>query len=410
MRKMTATYPARWLACLALLLAAAGASACGSDDDPAPPRDGALTIYTSLPRTGIQAGQAQSAAAGARLALEDAKGRAGERRVRLVELDSAGGEDDPWDPDAIEANANRAVDDDSAVAYVGELDLGGSAVSVPVTNGDGLLQVSPGDGLPSLTVADPGGGGESPARYYPEGTRSFIRLVPHAGLQAKALVDWARERGAKSIGIVRDEGVFGREVSLWALEMARRAGMAAEIERIRSDADDYEDVARDVAERRPGAVIVTAPAGLDSDRLVVALRRALPGAPLLGTSAVASRPPAGIDFVDPHLPIATYGGEARRVARRLRAKGLTTVRPEALYGYEAVRFVLDAVERAGSGAGRADVLRAARGPRRVDGVLPPYFVGPLGDVATSTLGSYRSSAGRVIPLGVRSAEITAPPP
>jgi branched-chain amino acid transport system substrate-binding protein len=392
MRKMTATYPARWLSAVVLLALAAG---CGSEGEPERPRDGSLTVYSSLPRTGIQARQASAVAAGQRLALRDAGGRAGGRDVRLVELDSAGGEGGPWDPDAVEANANRAVDDESAVAYLGELDLGASAVSVPVTNADGLLQVTPGDGLPSLTVADPGGGGESPVRYYPEGNRTFVRVIPHAGLQAQLLVAWAGQRGARSIAVVRDDGVFGRELANWTLEMASRAGLPAEAERIRPDADDYEDVAREVAERRPGAVVYTGQAGPDTDIAVAALRRALPGTPLLATSAVSSDPPDGVDFVDTRLPADEYGARARRVLRRLGRD------PGALYGYQAMRLVLDAIERGGD---RAAVLRAAMGPRRVDELLPPYFLGPGGDAATSAFGAYRSASGRVTALGVRSAE------
>jgi branched-chain amino acid transport system substrate-binding protein len=412
MRKMTATYPARWLASLALLVLAATTAACGGGDDPSPPRDGALTVYSSLPRQGILARAATAVAAGQRLALADARGRAGGRRVRLVELDSAGGEDGPWDPDAIEENARRAAEDESAIAYLGELDLGGSAVSVPVTNADGLLQVTPGDGLPSLTRTAPSGG-ETPVRYYPEGTRSLVRVVPHAGLQAQVLVAWARERGARSIAIVRDESVFGRELAAWTLELAERARLPAEAERIRADAEDQESVARDVAERRPGAVLLTAHAGPDADAAVAALRRALPAVPLLATSAVAPDPPEGIEFLDPRLPEREYGPAARRVLRRLTRAAGAPVGPAALYGYEAMRLVLDAIERTRARPGdRKAVLRAAAGPRRVEGVLGPYHLAPGGDVSTAAFGSYRSERGRVRALGVRSAEAGArrPPP
>ncbi len=395
MRKMTATYPARWLSGLTALALVLGPTACGSDDEPAAPKDGSLTVYSSLPRTGIQVPQARAVAAGQRAALRDAGGRAGGREVRLVELDSAGGEDGPWDPDAIEANAKRAVDDDTAVAYLGELDLGGSAVSVPVTNADGLLQVTPGDGLPSLTVPDPGGGGEGPVRYYPEGNRTFVRVTPHAGLQAQLLVTWARERGARSVVIVRDDSVLGRELANWALEMAERARLPAEAERISPDADDYEDLARDVAEDKPNAVIFTGQAGMDANIAVAALQRALPSVPILATSSVRSQPPPGVDFVAPQLPAGEYPPRARRVMRRLGGSA------DALYGYQAMRLVLDAIER---GRTRETVLRAAAGPRRIDELLPPYFLGPGGDVSTPVFGAYRSAAGGVTSLGVRSAE------
>ena len=404
MRKMTATYPARWLAALTLLLLAAAAAGCGSEDEPGPRRDGALTVYSSLPRQGVLARRAAAVAAGQRLALADARRRAGSRTVRLVELDSAGGEDGPWDPDAIEENANRAVDDDGAVAYLGELDLGGSAVSVPVTNADGLLQVTPGDGLPSLTQPDPGGGGESPVRYYPEGTRNLVRLVPHAGLEVQLLVAWARERGARSAVIVRDDGVLGREQANWALELAERAKLPAEAERFAAGRDDYEGLARDVAERRPGAVLLAAQAGRDTDLAVAALRRALPGVPLLAAGGVSADPPDGVDFVDAHLPEREYPGGAQRILRRLERAGGADVGVAALYGYESMRLVLAAVERARAAPGdREAVLRAALGPRRVDGPLGPYSLTPGGDVTSAAFGTYRAAGGRVRALGVRSA-------
>ena len=58
--------------------------------------------------------------------------------------------DHAWNPGLVAANANRAADDPTAIAYLGELDYGATAVSLPITNHAGLLQVSPGDGLTSL--------------------------------------------------------------------------------------------------------------------------------------------------------------------------------------------------------------------------------------------------------------------
>src|SRR2546421_179011 len=49
---------------------------------------GVLTIYASLPRHGLPGITANAVAAGAHLALADAGGRAGGRRVRLVQLAS----------------------------------------------------------------------------------------------------------------------------------------------------------------------------------------------------------------------------------------------------------------------------------------------------------------------------------
>ena len=411
MRKMTATYPARWTAALVLLALAAGAAGCGGEDDPEPRGDGSLAVYSSVPRKGVLARQGEAVAAGQRMALEDADERAGGRRIRLVQLDSAGDGDDPWDPEAIESNANDAADDPAAVAYLGELALGGSAVSVPVTNSDGLLQVSPGDSLPSLTQPDPGGGGEIPARYYPEKNRTFVRLVPHGGLEAKALVGWARERGAGPVVIVRDPRVHGTEVASWALYEAQRARLPVEVERAREGADDYEELAEDVAERRPRVVLLTMPAGEDADKVVAALRAALPAVPVLASSAVSSQPPAGVDFVDAHMPAHEHGAATARVIKRAGRPAGDPHTDHLLYGYESMRLVLEAIDRARPGAhgAREAVLRAAVAPRRVSGIFGAYSIVRGGDVSTAAFWSYRAGTPRRS-LGPRSAKAEPPPP
>jgi branched-chain amino acid transport system substrate-binding protein len=404
MRKTPATYPA---AATLLVLLAAVLAACGSDGEPERPADGTLAVYTSVPRQGVLAREGRAVAAGQRLALRQAGGRAGDARVRLVELDSSGSGDDPWDPGRIESNAERAVDDSSAVAYLGEAGLGGSAVSVPVTNAAGLLQVSPGEALPSLTQPAPGGSGEGPARFYPEGVRTFLRLVPHGGLQARVLLAWARERGARSIAIVRDEGPLGQELTTWLLDAARRARVPAEAERLSGAEDDYADLAEEVAERRPQAVVLALTAGDDADRAAAALRAALPSVPLLATSGVSADPPVGVDYLDPHLPREEYPRGSRRILEGARE----THGAASLYGYESMRLVLDAIARArpsGTGA-RAAVVRAALAPRRTSGAFGPYEIVRGGDVATATFGAYRSTPAGPRPLGVRSAETAAAP-
>src|SRR3954454_12724602 len=208
MRMRPGTYIAA--AARPMALAAALLAGCGGGHEATSRRGphGPPAVYLSVPRQGIEAGAGKAVAAGARQALADARGRSGGRTVRLVQLDAATPKASSWDPAAVEANAKRAADDPSAIAYIGELDEGGSAVSVPVTNKAGVLQLSPLDGLTTLTREQPGAPpGTGPARYYPSGRRTFLRLVPTDPAPAVALVKWARDRGARRIAVVQDEEV-----------------------------------------------------------------------------------------------------------------------------------------------------------------------------------------------------------
>ena len=89
-----------------------------------------------------------------RQALGDAGDRAGGTEVKLEVLDDAG---PGGATDALAgANARRATEDSTAIAYVGELDSGTTRTSLPITNEAGLLQVSPGASAVDLTRSAPG--------------------------------------------------------------------------------------------------------------------------------------------------------------------------------------------------------------------------------------------------------------
>src|SRR3954466_2291021 len=238
------------------LAAAVLATGCGSEKKQDLARGSTLTIYTSLPRHGVAARDADAVAAGERLALADAGGRAGGRSLRLVELDdSAPGKGTTWDASTVEENAKRAAKDASTIAYIGELDYGGSAISVPVTNAKGILQISPGDGLTSLTQVQPGGPKTSPARYYPSGRRTFLRLVPTDLRQADELMDWIHDRGAKRVAVVHDDRLFGREMAAQAMVADATDKLSVtDVSEARGDAKSYADLARDIAADAPDAI------------------------------------------------------------------------------------------------------------------------------------------------------------
>jgi branched-chain amino acid transport system substrate-binding protein len=395
---------------LLILLLVAG---CGSDSDR--PASDTLTVYVSMPRHGVSARMAGDVSAGARLALADAGGRAGGKHVRLTQLDSSKPGGETWDPSLVEANAKRAADDPTAIAYIGELDAGASAISVPVTNDKGILQVSPADGLTSLTRDEPGQPlVNGPDRYYPSGKRSFLRLVPNDYEQAAALVAWARARGARRIALLQDERLFGRALASQARFAALKLGVTVvDVAEAHQDPSTYPALTEKLAADHPDAVIYTGLGDAASGPLLAAVHRELPGTPLYGGSALATAAPAPAGLpvtavVKPALPASGYGPRARRVLARLeRARG-GPVGPEALYGYEAMRVVLDAIAAANGGAAQpAAVARAALVPRTRESVLGRYRVLASGDVSTLRFGGYRRSATALIWAGARPVPAAA---
>jgi branched-chain amino acid transport system substrate-binding protein len=281
-----------------------------------------------------------------------------------------------------------------------------------VTNDKGILQVSPGDGLTSLTRYEPGAPvATGPDRYYPSQVRTFLRLVPTDYLQAAALVRWAHDGGARRLVLVQDERLFGRELAAQARYAAAKMGMTVgDVVEVHDDPASYPALASRIAQATPDAVIYTGLGDPPAGPALAALETALPGVALYGGSALATAAPVPPRLprtlvVKPALPVSLYGPRARRVMVRLeRRSGPAAALPEALYGYEAMRLVLDALDTAGRHSGdRAAVVRAALAPRARTSVIGDYRVVAGGDVSTTRFGSYRRGPGGMSFAGIREA-------
>lgn len=392
----------RKLTALLLLLAFAGCLGESGGDQPATVRGETATVYLSMPRQGVSAPAARAVTAGARLALTDAKGRAGGLPVRLRELRSNGPGTAPWSPETVNANAKRAVDDPSAIAYLGELDFGASAVSLPITNEAQLLQVSPEDGLTSLTATPPGRPRSMPERLRPSGERNFLRLTPSDLLEVEGLGALIRERGTERPALIFDQDVYGRELGAQIIARARRDGPEiVASDEYAGEVKEIPDVVAKVAEARPDAVVLAGVAGQGTGRLLAAIDEAMPGVPAYATSGILARDrrrpipaaPISVEALTPVRPENDLPQAGRALLRRIREQGdPAAARPEAAYGYEAMRVILDAV-RAG-GRDRAAVARAALALPERRSAFGRYRIRGTGDVDGERFALYALHDGR----------------
>lgn len=362
-----------------------------------------LTIYTSLPLRGEREADGRAVLRGQKLALEEAGGRVGDLEIGLVALDDTRTSTGRWDPAEVAANAREAAENPSTIAYIGDLDSGASAVSVPIVNEIGVLQVSPLSGYTGLTqVADKG----EPAKYYPSGKRTFARLVPTGAREALGLADWIRDLGLSRVTLVHDglqEGLgHGTELE----RVLRRAGIAV-VRSIRvaprEDPPDVSGAVRDVL-RGPAVPLVYAGGSTSTaSALLGAVAERAPAKQLFATSGVASPRLAAalgdletLRVVSPLLPLGERPPAAQRMAARYRELFDAPAPPTALYGYEAMRSVLDAIRRAGKdGNDRQAVIDSYLGNSVARSVLGPYSVSEDGDVAGAAIGGFSVRAGRL---------------
>lgn len=160
----------------ARLLAAIGAATALVGCGTSVPEDSRLTVYLG---GGGHDDRLLEAHEGAELALEQAGGVAGGVPIGLELLPSARSIEEPrareWTQAQIAAGAREASEDSTAIAYVGEPVSDATAVSVPITNEAGILQVATGPVAEEL-LREPGGN-DVPGEYQTTGERTLIALA-----------------------------------------------------------------------------------------------------------------------------------------------------------------------------------------------------------------------------------------
>ncbi|MDQ3608915.1 MAG: branched-chain amino acid ABC transporter substrate-binding protein [Actinomycetota bacterium] len=401
--------PAALVAACCLLFAACGGNglrAAGEDDQIEGTRT--LTVYTSMPLHGPAAATGRDAVKAVKLALEEAQGRAGLFGLNFVALDAATTETETesWDRDRVLENARRAISDAGAIAYIGELSSGASALSVPVLNEGGVLMVSPSSTYVGLTREGGIGRGE-PERFYPSGERTFARMVPADHVQAAAQVELMAEEDVERLYVLHGAGLYGRGLAEQVETAAQREGIEVlAVERASDDPTDAEGVARDVAEAAPDGVLYAGDVGSNAPGVLDAVNEAAPDTDLFVPDALATTQfLEGVDArLERRLHVTSPTSDRRRLPsaaqafhERFRATFGKAPEPYAVFAYESVKAIMAAVERAGpQGNDRSAVTEQFLGLERRDTVLGDYSIAADGDTSLRRYGAYRVSDGRLV--------------
>jgi branched-chain amino acid transport system substrate-binding protein len=399
---------ARWACLVAIALTGAAAAGCGgvSASGASEATGNQLVIYSSVPLHGPSAAVGEEIVDGERLALADAGGRAGRFRVGYFSLDDCNPSTGELDPGVTAANAKMAAADTSTIAYLGELGSAGTAVSLPLINAAGILQVSPGSPYVGLTSSLHAGQYE-PQRFYPSGRRNFGRLQPGDPAQAAAQVQLMRMLGVRSVYVLDDQDPFDMPLAQIVAADAAAAGISvAGRDSVATaspapPAGELEKIVRAGAQ----AVFFAGSPGRGTVALWRALHGADPHALLLGSSALVSEEftsalgaAAGSTYLTtPALDPRSYPPLAARVLGEYRRHFGANGDAYALYGYEAMSVVLAAIRGAGAkGNDRLAVIARFFATRDRASVLGSYSIQPDGETTLARYGVDRVSGGHAV--------------
>lgn len=398
-------------ACMAAALSL-GVAACGDDDN-----DGggsgssgskSLTIYSSLPLQGDSRPQSQSVVNGEKLALEAAGGKVGDYTIKYVSLDDSTAAAGKWDASAVSNNARKASQDSSTIAYLGEFNSGASAISIPILNQAGILQVSPSNTAFGLTKSGPGADKGEPDKYYPTGKRNYGRVVPIDDIQGAAQATYQKDEGCTSTFILNDKEVYGKGVAS-TTQAALEAGGAVKVagnEGIDTKAANFRTVAQKIKESGADCMFY---GGITQNKGVQIwndVHAANPTMKLFGPDGVAESPfteklsesEQKLTFItNPTLDPKLYPESGQKFFTDYKAKFGADPEPYAIYGYEAMSVVLDAIQRAADkGNDRQAVIDSFFATKDKESVLGTYSIDEFGDTTLSDYGGNTVSGGKLV--------------
>jgi branched-chain amino acid transport system substrate-binding protein len=406
------------LLAVAALAIGLGAGACGSDDgggNAGGQSSGAaktLTIYSSLPLQGAARNQAVAAVNGAKLALEQAGNKAGKFPIQYKSLDDSTAQAAGWEPNATSANARKAAQDDSTIGYIGEFNSGATAVSLPILNEAQIAQVSPGNTAVGITSDDPGASPGEPDKYYPTGVRTYARVLPKDTYQGAALVAVAKEQGCNSAYILNDKEVYGAGLAKNVELSAKPAGLEIKgDEGIDKNAANYRSVASKIKGTGAECFIYTGITANNAVQIFKDVAAALPDAPLLGPEGVGEsgffNPKDGglpadvakrVLITIPGVAPEEYPPAGKEFLKAYTAKyGEKNPDRYAVYGYESMSLLLDAIKRAGdAGDQRAEVAKQLLATKDREGVFGKYSIDKNGDITLTPYGIYKIANGELV--------------
>jgi branched-chain amino acid transport system substrate-binding protein len=353
-----------------------------------------IKIVSSLPRTGSAKAQTDTIVNGIKMALEEAKWKAGKFVIKYEDLDDATASEGKWTAEKEAANAEQAIKDSDVMVYIGTYNSGAAKVSMPKLNQANILMISPANTWPGLTKPGKGDKGE-PEIYRPTGKVNYTRVVPSDDIQGVVGAEWAKKMGVKKVFILDDREVYGKGIA--DLFKAHAESISLKVlgqEGIDANAQEFKPLMTKIKAMEPdlvyfGGTTQTKGGQVAKDMIAVGLKCKLMVPD--GCFEDAFIAAAGAENLNDRC-FVTFGGLP---PEKLQGKGKAFVEkyqkqfgkmPEgyAVYGYEAANIALEAIRRADKKD--RDAIRAAcLTIKNYDGALGKWSFDKNGDTTLKTM-------------------------
>jgi branched-chain amino acid transport system substrate-binding protein len=353
-----------------------------------------VLIASDFPLQGSSRTQTIQIVEAIRYLLEEQNFKAGDHNVAYQSCDDATAQAGKWDSGKCSTNAQAYASNEAVVGVIGTFNSGCAAIEIPVLNqapGGGVAMISPANTYVCLTEGGPGCDGTEPDKYYPTGTRNYARVVAHDAYQGAAIAEFAKEQGVTSMYILNDKEAYGLGVATNVRNALESVGIkVAGFEAWDPKASSYEALFNKIGNTDADAVFLGGlidenGAQVIKDKVAVLgpndgdVKLFAPdGFTTQQTIDEAPEAAAGMFMSVAGVPIDQFEGEGAEFAEAFKPRlGGKEIDPYAIYGAQAARIMLDAIEA--SDGTRADVLAKMFEAEVENGFLGSFTINENGD-------------------------------
>jgi branched-chain amino acid transport system substrate-binding protein len=355
-----------------------------------------LLITSDLPLQGSSRTQTIQIVGAIRYLLDQQDWKAGEHNVAFQSCDDATAQAAKWDSGKCSQNAQAYAANEKVVAVIGTFNSGCAQILIPVLNqapNGGIAMVSPANTAVCITEGGPGCDDSEPDKYYPTGKRNYARVAPHDAYQGAAMAEFAQAQGIKSVYILNDKEFYGLGVATNFRNAAEHLGIeVAGFEAWDPKAASYEGLFRKIGGSGADAVFLGGlidenGAKVIKDKVAVLgpndgdVKLLAPdGFTTQQTIDEAGTAAAGMFMSVAGVPIDEFKGAGAEFANGFKSTlGGKPIDPYAIYGAQAARIVLDAIEA--SDGTRADIIAKLFDTKVDDGYIGSFEINENGDPA-----------------------------
>jgi branched-chain amino acid transport system substrate-binding protein len=402
----------RWLAVGLVAVLAVVAAGCGDDDSSDDAGGSSADVGDKVVKIGVIApleGGLTEFGKEIENSVKLAVDQANERNAIpgwTIRVEAA---DDSSDPETGKIAAQRLAKDPEVIGVVGTYNSGVAAETVPVLEAEDIVQISPGNTLPELTVGtDP----SAPARQFD----NYFRVVASDLQQGSVLAKYARdELGAATVAVVSETKAVSKGLAdQFSADFTAAGGQVVSTHTVPDGTTDFASVVAEITPEAPDLIFFGG-----EYQVAAALRTAAAGidVPLMGGDGIK-----GDDYIEAAGAEAdgdlasTIGApvgqleSAQQFVDDYDAAGYAEPPDDfGPYAYDAANVIIAAAAEALKGedevtpASRKAVIDLVQ-ETETDGITGAIAFDEYGDTTTKVFTIYKVTSGRFEPVVTVEAE------